>query len=114
MGMKHVGVGIGLAATLVAGVSGAAETRVMVRARTKDAKFIGTSMGGALVAGGSARGLLHRLAAADQLAAADLRDLDFVAAQVAPVLLADFLHTHVDLLSGLPILISGDIPDSLP
>jgi len=49
MGMKHVGVGIGLAASLVAGVSGAAETRVMVRARTKDAKFIGTSMGGALV-----------------------------------------------------------------
>jgi len=55
MGMKHVGVGIGLAATLVGGVGvgvgvgGAAETRVMVRARTKDAKFIGTSMGGALV-----------------------------------------------------------------
>ena len=49
MGLKHVGLGVGLAATLVAGVSGAAETRVMVRARTKDAKFIGTSMGGALV-----------------------------------------------------------------
>ena len=47
--MKHIGIGIGLAATLVAGVCGAAETRVMVRARTKDAKFIGTSMGGALV-----------------------------------------------------------------
>ena len=49
MGMKHVGVGIGLAASLVAGISGATETRVMIRARTKDAKFIGTSMGGALV-----------------------------------------------------------------
>jgi hypothetical protein len=49
MNMKHVGVGVGLAATLVAGVGGAAETRVMVRARSKDAKFIGTSMGGALV-----------------------------------------------------------------
>jgi hypothetical protein len=49
MGLMHIGVGIGLAATLVAGVCRAAETRVMVRARTKDAKFIGTSMGGALV-----------------------------------------------------------------
>ena len=49
MKTKHIGVGIGLAATLVAGVCGATETRVMVRARTKDAKFIGTSMGGALV-----------------------------------------------------------------
>lgn len=47
--MKHVGLGIALAATLVADVCGATETRVMVRARTKDAKFIGTSMGGALV-----------------------------------------------------------------
>jgi hypothetical protein len=49
MGVRHIGVGIGLAATLVAGVCGATETRVMVRARSKDAKFIGTSMGGALV-----------------------------------------------------------------
>ncbi len=49
MGMKHIGLGIGLAATLVTGVCGATETRVMVRARSKDAKFIGTSMGGALV-----------------------------------------------------------------
>jgi len=47
--MKCIGVGIGLAATLVAGVCGATETRVMVRARSKDAKFIGSSMGGALV-----------------------------------------------------------------
>lgn len=47
--MKHVGVGVGLAAALVASVCAATETRVMVRARTKDAKFIGTSMGGALV-----------------------------------------------------------------
>jgi len=49
MGMKHIGVGISLAATLVAGVCGATETRVMIRARSKDAKFIGTSMGGAFV-----------------------------------------------------------------
>ena len=49
MGLKHVGVGIGLAASLVAGVCGATETTVMVRAKSKDAKFIGTSMGGALV-----------------------------------------------------------------
>ena len=47
--MKRIGVGIGLAATLVAGVCGATETRVMIRAKSKDAKFIGTSMGGALV-----------------------------------------------------------------
>jgi len=49
MEMRCIGVGIGLAATLVAGVCGATETRVMVRARSKDAKFIGSSMGGALV-----------------------------------------------------------------
>ena len=47
--MKHVGVGVGLAAVFVASVGWAAETTVMVRARTKDAKFIGTSMGGALL-----------------------------------------------------------------
>lgn len=34
---------------LRAGDAGAVETRVQVRARTKDAKFIGTSMGGAMV-----------------------------------------------------------------
>lgn len=34
---------------LRAGVAEAVETRVVVRAKTKDAKFIGTSMGGALV-----------------------------------------------------------------
>ncbi|HWR98698.1 MAG TPA: hypothetical protein VN317_09790 [Candidatus Methanoperedens sp.] len=51
MGAKHIGLGIGIAASIVAGADAgwAAETRVMVRARTKDAKFIGTSMGGALV-----------------------------------------------------------------
>lgn len=49
MDVRRIGAGIGLAAALVAGVCGAAETRVTVRARTKDAKFIGTSMGGALV-----------------------------------------------------------------
>lgn len=51
MGMKGVGIGIGigLAATFVAGVCGAEETRVMVRVKSKDAKFIGSSMGGALV-----------------------------------------------------------------
>ena len=49
MVIKCIGAGIGLAATLLAGVCGAAETRVMVRAKSKDAKFIGTSMGGALV-----------------------------------------------------------------
>lgn len=47
--VKYVGAGIVLAATLGAGVCGAAETRVMIRAKSKDAKFIGTSMGGALV-----------------------------------------------------------------
>jgi hypothetical protein len=46
--------GIGLLAGLVlllasARAARAVETRVMVRARTKDAKFIGSSMGGALV-----------------------------------------------------------------
>jgi hypothetical protein len=51
MGALHIGVGIGIAASLVAvaGAGWAAETRVMVRARTKDAKFLGTGMGGALV-----------------------------------------------------------------
>ena len=53
MGAKHLGVGIGIAASLAtgagAGAGWAAETRIMVRARTKDAKFLGTSMGGALV-----------------------------------------------------------------
>lgn len=51
MGVKQICVGIALAAPLVAGigVGQPAETIVMVRARTKDAKFIGTSMGGAQV-----------------------------------------------------------------
>lgn len=47
--MKQIGIGLGFAASLIAGAGGAAETRVVVRAKTKDAKFIGTSMGGALV-----------------------------------------------------------------
>jgi hypothetical protein len=51
--MRHVGFRIGilgaLAVTFAAGVCRAVETKVMVRAKTTDAKFIGTSMGGALV-----------------------------------------------------------------
>ncbi|MFZ5876330.1 MAG: hypothetical protein ACOYXU_07965 [Nitrospirota bacterium] len=35
--------------TVMAGLAEAAETKVVVRAKSKDAKFIGTSMGGALV-----------------------------------------------------------------
>jgi hypothetical protein len=50
-GMRRIGIGTvgALSAILFAGAAGAMETRVMVRARTTDAKFIGTSRGGALV-----------------------------------------------------------------
>lgn len=41
--------GLILASTLYAGISEAVETKITVRAKAKDAKFIGSSMGGALI-----------------------------------------------------------------
>lgn len=49
--MRRIGIGIvgALATICLAGAARAMETRVMVRAKTTDAKFIGTGMGGARV-----------------------------------------------------------------
>jgi hypothetical protein len=47
--MKKILLAIFLVETLLAGISGAVETKVIVRAKSKDAKFIGSSMGGARV-----------------------------------------------------------------